>query len=186
MRSSKGDDVKVGAQIDEPANSGTAPATTQVSRPIDPQGRITDWDDLERLWRRAYYELKTGPEDQPMVQSVSPQNSLKAESDAVAKMAHFAFERFRVPELILRPRPSLSLRVSGRQTGLVVQAGHGDVHVVPVFEDFALPHAYLRLPLGSRDLDACLEKALVRRGVKSVDIRPALFNNIVLVRVIFF
>lgn len=51
------------------------------------------------------------------------------------------FETFRVPAFYLSIQAVLSLYSSGRTTGLVLDAGDGVTHTVPIFEGYSLPHA---------------------------------------------
>jgi actin-related protein len=130
---------------------------------------------LELLWVDAYKRLDTRPEENLMVQPVPipavELNMGSAFQKTQEKMSQVAFERFQVPELVLHPRPSLSLRASGRKTGLVVQAGHGGIDVVAIYEDYVLPHAALHLALGGQDLNKYLQKRLNQKGIYDVDVQ---------------
>lgn len=56
-------------------------------------------------------------------------------------MTEIMFEKFNVPSFYLSVQAVLSLYSSGRTTGLVLDAGDGVSHTVPIYEGYALPHA---------------------------------------------
>ena len=75
------------------------------------------------------------------------------------------FENFDVPAYYLAIQAVLSLYSSGRTTGLVLDAGDGVTHTVPIYEGYALPHAIERNDLAGRDLTDHLGKLLKEVGL---------------------
>lgn len=75
------------------------------------------------------------------------------------------FEKFDVPAFYLAIQAVLSLYSSGRTTGLVLDAGDGVTHTVPIYEGYALSHAIERNDLAGRDLTEYMRKLLNEIGL---------------------
>lgn len=120
----------------------------RLNHPVD-HGVVTDWDDMERVWHHTYSrELKTAPEDHPLLVTEAPLNP-RANRD---RMCQIMFETFGVPCVYVSVQAVLSLYASGRTTGVVVDSGDGVSHIVPVYEGFTLPTAIKRMDIAGRDV----------------------------------
>lgn len=74
------------------------------------------------------------------------------------------FETFNVPSFYISVQAVLSLYASGRTTGIVMDAGDGVSHTVPIYEGYALPHAIMKINLAGRDLTDYMTKLLTEVG----------------------
>ncbi|KAM9995508.1 hypothetical protein ACTFIY_001674 [Dictyostelium cf. discoideum] len=119
-----------------------------LKNPIE-RGIITNWDDMEKIWRHTfYYELRVAPEEHPVLLTESPLNP-KANRE---KMTQIMFETFNTPSIYVAIQAVLSLYSTGRTTGIVMDSGDGVSHTVPVFEGHRFPLSITRLHLAGHDL----------------------------------
>ncbi|KAI9892769.1 MAG: Actin-like protein [Vezdaea aestivalis] len=131
----------------------------KIKYPLE-HGIVTDWDDMEKIWQFVYSDgLKTLSEEHPVLLTEPPLNP-RTNRDTAAQIL---FETFNVPALYTSIQAVLSLYASGRTTGIVLDAGDGVSHAVPVYEGFAMPSAIRRIDVAGRDVTEHMQM-LLRKG----------------------
>ncbi|KAL2073258.1 hypothetical protein VTL71DRAFT_10582 [Oculimacula yallundae] len=132
----------------------------KIKYPLE-HGIVTDWDDMERIWEWVYGEgLKTLSEEHPVLLTEPPLNP-RSNRDTAAQIL---FETFNVPALYTSIQAVLSLYASGRTTGIVLDAGDGVSHAVPVYEGFAMPSSIRRIDVAGRDVTEYMQLLLRKSG----------------------
>lgn len=125
-------------------------------------GIVNDWTDMERIWHYIYSkeQLQTFSEEHPVLLTEVPLNPRRNRE----KAAEIFFESFGVPALFISMQAVLSLYATGRTTGVVLDAGDGVTHAVPIYEGFAMPHGIMRADVAGRDVTRHLQLLLRKEG----------------------
>lgn len=132
----------------------------KIRYPLE-HGIVTDWDDMERIWQHVYTEeLKTLSEEHPVLLTEAPLNP-RANRETAAQIL---FETFNVPAVYTSIQAVLSLYASGRTTGVVLDAGDGVSHAVPVYEGFAMSNSIRRIDVAGRDVTDYMQLLLRKSG----------------------
>ncbi|XP_035713502.1 beta-centractin-like [Folsomia candida] len=121
---------------------------------------VTYLNDMERIWQYVYSKDQL----QTLLKS-TPSSSRKRPSirTGTEKSAEIFFETL---QLCCRCRQFFTSKyATGRTTGVVLDAGDGVTHAVPIYEGFALPHSIMRVDLAGRDVTRYLRFLLRKEGI---------------------
>lgn len=134
-----------------------------IRYPIE-HGIVVNWEDMEKIWHHTFFnELRVAPKKHPVLLTEAASNPIANRE----RMAEIMFEGFMVPKLYISIQAILSLYATGRTTGMVLDAGDGVTHTVPIYEGFALPYAIRRMDIAGRDITHYLSHLLqTSRGLK--------------------
>ncbi|CAK8688420.1 unnamed protein product [Clavelina lepadiformis] len=137
-------------------------STLMLENPIE-DGKVQNWRTLQQVWDHAIIDS--------MNEEVSQHPILVSESATVEKkqrekMVEVFIETLRVPGVRLCPQAVLCSFSCGQKVGIVVNSGHGQTEIVPVYEGYQLPHLTVELPVGGRHITEYLARLVQReRGV---------------------
>ena len=93
------------------------------------RGVVTDWDSMEQLWYHVFHDkLRINPEENSVLLSESARLAVQKQTlieESREKTTQIMFETFKVPSMHISAEAVLALHASGRETGLVLDAGAG-------------------------------------------------------------
>ena len=110
--------------------------------------------------RQNLADQRSSYQQHPVLLTEPPLNP-RANRDTAAQIL---FETFNVPALYTSIQAVLSLYASGRTTGIVLDAGDGVSHAVPVYEGFAMPSSIRRIDVAGRDVTEYMQLLLRKSG----------------------
>ncbi|KAL4480379.1 hypothetical protein ABPG74_020895 [Tetrahymena malaccensis] len=121
-------------------------------------GKIVDFDAIRDLYVYALDQLL-------QVNEISSCNLLIIDSPLNPKaykhkLAEILFDDMKVNSVLFQNSSSLSLFSTGETTGLVVESGHSLTTCIPVFEGFAIPHAFQHSYLAGQKMTEVLKEEL--------------------------
>mmetsp|Transcript_20754 Transcript_20754/g.59286 ORF Transcript_20754/g.59286 Transcript_20754/m.59286 type:complete len:409 (+) Transcript_20754:66-1292(+) len=118
-------------------------------------GAVVNWDDLEKVWHRAFSDL--GVQGGRPILVTEPPLTATAHRE---HMVQLLFEEFDASAVHVAVSGALSLYATGNRTGLVIEVGDGVSQMLPIYEEYIIPHAVQRLDLGGRDVTDNLMRML--------------------------
>ena len=124
-------------------------------------GVITNWDDMEILWRNIFERQLAIDTSQHPVIITEPAKNPKSNRE---KMAQILFESFNVPSLYVSVQGILSLYTFGRNTGIVCNIGDGVSEFYPIYEGIPIPQAAIRNDFAGDDVTNWLQELLREHG----------------------
>lgn len=137
-------------------------ALLEISYPIE-EGRVTNWDDFEKLWEYTFHNTMGLPKDLSSKKLLVTEAALNPTKNR-EKMAQIIFEKYGFGGCMFESQALLSLMAEGQNTGLVFDAGDGVSHCIPVVEGYIQTHGIRRLNLAGRHVTNYLVRLLMLRG----------------------
>lgn len=138
-------------------------------------GVITDWEAYEELIERVARILDIGNSEHntPLLlteKALVPDHQRQ-------KIAELLFETHHVVAASFTLSPVLALYASGLSTGVSIELGHDQSHIVPVFQGLSLFHATHALDLGGADLTRHFTSLITPIAASRVSVLPSMTST---------
>jgi actin-related protein 2 len=135
-------------------------AMLETSHPVE-NGIVKDWKGMGHLWDHTFNDkLKINPKDRYILLTEPPMNPLANQKHMLENM----LEKYQFAGAKVCIQAMLVLYAQGLLTGVVLDAGDGVTHVVPVWEGICPPLLIKRLNVAGRHITRYLVKLLQVRG----------------------
>eukprot|EP00752_Nemacystus_decipiens_P006185 g5581.t1 len=131
-----------------PDGGGAMPSPILLQHPLA-NGVVTDWDDMEELWRYGIEdELRLDAVEHPVLMA----DSTATDSSEREKATEVLLETLPTPAVHMALQPVLALYACGPTSGLVVDIGESGTQVAPIFDGFVLEKGIRWVGLGGKDI----------------------------------
>ncbi|KAI9355401.1 actin-domain-containing protein [Zopfochytrium polystomum] len=128
---------------------------------LDPgQDRLTRSILLDLLLSVYNKYLLTDPKQRKVILCENPLLPLKLKR----MIAAILFDILQVPSITFMPSPMLALLVTGKMTGLVIDCGHMETTVTPIYDGRPLLHLLQSAPLGGEAVTGRLKNLMKHHG----------------------
>ena len=135
----------------------------KLNYPIE-RGVVNNFDDYEKILGHIFdKELRVAPEEHYIMLTESPNNTKKNREE----MAKLIFEDFNPSGLYIANSAVLSLYSVGKYNGIVIDSGGDITHLVPIYDGFGIPHAYIYENYAGRDLTLYMQELLYEVGYRA-------------------
>jgi actin-related protein 2 len=104
----------------------------EIDYPIQ-EGIVKNWDDMCSLWEHSFFNRLNLPKDLSNHSILITEAALNPKQNRV-KMADIMFEKFGFGHIMFQMQALCALYAEGQMTGMVLDAGDGVSHCIPVYE----------------------------------------------------
>jgi actin-related protein 2 len=136
-----------------------ARSALDLRSPIN-NGKIMDWEDMEKVWQHGFDLLEVNPTESKILMTEAILTPKKDREKVLETM----FETYGFTHMYLAVQAVLVLYAQSAQTGIVVDAGDGVTHAVPVWDNMVNTEGVQRLDLAGRNLTKRLVELMVHSG----------------------
>ncbi|KAK9825720.1 hypothetical protein WJX74_001082 [Apatococcus lobatus] len=134
--------------------------------PVFQYGNFTSIEAVEALWEHAWRDrLRVNIEEHPVMMA-EPVFQTKA---AREQLLEALFETHKAPAAFMAKSAVLASYAMGRQTSLMVDAGHNGTVVAAVHDGFVLKHSITQSCIGGSALSQCMLKSV---EAKNISVKP--------------
>ena len=132
----------------------------KITYPME-RGFIKNWHDMEDIFEYIFeHDMRIKPKMHQMLITEPFNNTLTNRE----KTAEMMFEKFEFNCFFLAPSTPMGMYGYGCTTGVMVESGAGQTHILAFKNGDYIPDSYRHIPLGGNDLSKYMGQLLTRNG----------------------